>query len=141
MDNVLNDIDDLKRAAEAQAKTIVVEAIPLSDDEQKQADDAKAKADGAQAFALFARFAVSLVIRRLERSDPKWKPEPGEADAIADALGPVLDKYLPGWLDKYGAEVALAVAIGMYAMPRLAEPNTPKDKAAKKSDDKPEARS
>lgn len=48
-------------------------------------------------------------------SRPAWDVRPDEEKAIADALVPVMRKYLPAEIAKWSPEVALLLAVASYA--------------------------
>lgn len=62
--------------------------------------------------------------------------KPEEAEALANALGLVMDKYLPNAFDKYGPEIVLAMVLGQYGM-RVYAVGKYRDELNKENPEKP----
>lgn len=123
-------VDDLKNAAEAASRVIEVEVERIDPGQEPGAKNA-AGGDGGANEAMWEQFSllfVNVVLDSLAARSPKWKPKEGEAERIASALGPVLDKYVPDVFNRFGPEMALAFAIGAFAVPRLQVKDPPKAK-------------
>lgn len=53
------------------------------------------------------------------RGGAHWLLSEEEARQLGEASGPVVDKYLPSILNKYGAEIMLAWTVTMVVIPRI----------------------
>lgn len=49
-------------------------------------------------------------------NEPKAALTPDEADAMAEAMGLILDKYMPDIGNKYGPELMLGLSLGQYGL-------------------------
>ena len=68
---------------------------------------------------------------------------PQEADGMAEALGLVLDKYMPDAMKNYGPEIALTLCMGqyglrLYAIKKLQEEKLQKENAASQQNARPQ---
>lgn len=54
-----------------------------------------------------------------KRAGDHWKLSDDELTNLSAAAQPVVDKYVPAVLDKYGAEIVLAYTVAMIVVPRM----------------------
>ena len=54
-----------------------------------------------------------------KRAGDHWKLSEDELSNLSEAAAPVINRYVPAVLDKYGAEIMLAYTVGMIVIPRL----------------------
>lgn len=73
--------------------------------------------------------------------DPRAAMSADEAEAMADAMGKIFDKYLPDLMQNYGAEAALCLAMGQYGIRLYAIKKLQQEEAKKKyeAQSRPEA--
>ena len=68
---------------------------------------------------------------------PAWQLKETECQALADAYGAIIDKYIPGGLGSLGVELNAAMITAAIFLPRMGKPRFPEQEQGEQ-DKKPE---
>ncbi len=92
---------------------------PASESVGAQAEAAPTEGPTSPEFmgAMFKMIFGTLAMR----GGAHWVLKEAEAKQLGEAAAPIVDKYMPAFLNKYGAELAFAWTFGMVVYPRVVQ--------------------
>lgn len=119
--------DDLARefaALTAEGEALDGEQIPLTG-EQSENEPEKAEIPTGELMAQVVQTTADIFA-------PNWEIQAEESEALGNAYGALLDKYMPdSGLDKYGVEIAAVMVTGMVLRSRAGVPLKKQPKSQK----------
>lgn len=92
---------------------------PASEPVGAQAEGATAEVPTSPEFmgAMFRMIFGTVAMR----GGAHWALNDAEAKQLGESSAPIIDKYMPAFLSKYGAELAFAWTFGMVVYPRVVQ--------------------